>query len=362
MMSNRSALRGDARSLRRMLGEKEALLIERERVIAEKETQLAERDRVIAVRDAELYAKTLQIEHLKAQLAVLRRARFGRSSEKLDREIEQLKLVLGELEEAVAESNARTEQAKQESASPVRAKPADRRPGGRKPLPAHLPRERVLHEPAPACACCGGKVLRRIGDEVTEVLECVPSSFTVIQHVRPKMSCRACETIVQAPLPSLPIERGRPGPGLLAHVAVSKCADGLPLHRQSVIYTRQGVDLDRSTMADWMGSVAALVRPLVEAIRQHVFAGRCCAPTTPRCRFWRPGWAGPRPEGYGRWCAMSGRGRERQRRRRSTATRPIAGASVPRRCSADAAASSMPTDTPVSKASTCLTPRPGLRA
>jgi transposase len=116
-------------------------------------------------------------------------------------------------------------------------------------------------------------VLRRIGDDVTEVLEYVPSSFTVIQHVRPKMSCRACETIVQAPLPSLPIERGRPGPGLLAHVVVSKYADGLPLHRQSVIYARQGVDLDRSTMADWMGSVAALVRPLVEAIRQHVCAG-----------------------------------------------------------------------------------------
>jgi transposase len=273
MMLNRSALPRDTRSLRRMLGEKEALLIERERIIAEKETQLADRDRVIAVRDAELYAKTLQIEHLKAQLAVLRRARFGRSSEKLDREIEQLELVLGELEESVAESNARTEEAKQEPASPARTKPTDRRPGGRKPLPAHLPRERVLHEPAPVCACCGGKALRRIGDEITEVLEYVPSSFTVIQHVRPKMSCRACETIVQAPLPSLPIERGRPGPGLLAHVAVSKFADGLPLHRQSVIYARQGVDLDRSTMADWMGSAAALLRPLVEAIRKHVCAG-----------------------------------------------------------------------------------------
>ena len=262
-----------------MLSEKEVLLIERERIIAEKETQLAERDRVIAVRDAELYAKTLQIEQLKAQLAVLRRARFGRSSEKLDREIEQLELVLGELEESVAESNARTEQAKQERASPARAKastsaqPADRKPGGRKPLPAHLPREQVVHQPPPACVCCGGKVLRKIADDLTEVLEYVPSSFKVMQHVRPKLSCRDCETIVQAALPSFPIERGRPGPGLLAHVAVSKYADGLPLHRQSVIYARQGVDLDRSTMADWMGSAAALLRPLVEAIRQHVCAG-----------------------------------------------------------------------------------------
>jgi transposase len=273
MISNRSALPRDTRTLRRMLGEKEVLLIERERIIAEKETQLAERDRVIAVRDAELYAKTLQIEQLKAQLAVLRRARFGRSSEKLDREIEQLELVLGELEESAAESNARTEQAKQERANPARTKPADRRPGGRKPLPAHLPREQVIHQPPPACVCCGGKVLRKIADDLTEVLEYVPSSFKVMQHVRPKLSCRNCETIVQAALPSFPIERGRPGPGLLAHVAVSKYADGLPLHRQSVIYARQGVDLDRSTMADWMGSAAALLRPLVEAIRQHVCAG-----------------------------------------------------------------------------------------
>jgi transposase len=256
-----------------MLVEREALLVERERVIAEKETHLAERDRVIAVRDAELYAKTLQIEHLKAQLAVLRRARFGRSSEKLDREIEQLELVLGELEEAVAESNARTAEPAQERTSPARSKPTDRKPGGRKPLPAHLPREQVIHPPPAACTCCSGKALRRIGDDVTEVLEYVPSSFKVVQHVRPKLSCRACETIVQAPLPSLPIERGRPGPGLLAHVAVSKYADGLPLHRQSAIYARQGVDLDRSTMADWIGGAAALLDPLVEAIRKHVCAG-----------------------------------------------------------------------------------------
>src|SRR5208337_4945933 len=109
----------------------EALLIERERIIAEKEALLIERDRVIAVRDAELYAKTLQIEHLKAQLAVLRRARFGRSSEKLDREIEQLELILGDLEESVAESTARVEQAKRDPAAPARAKPTDRKPGGR---------------------------------------------------------------------------------------------------------------------------------------------------------------------------------------------------------------------------------------
>jgi transposase len=259
MPSSPSALPRDVPSLRRMIVEKEALLSERAQLIAEKEALLAERDRLIAVRDAELYSKTLQIEHLKAQLAVLRRARFGRSSEKLDREIEQL------VEEGVAESKARSEQAEK--------KETNRQPGGRKPLPAHLPRERIVHEPAPACACCGGTVLRKLGEDVTELLEYVPSSFKVIQLVRPKLSCRACETIVQAPLPSFPIERGRPGPGLLAHIAVAKYADGLPLYRQSAIYAREGIDLDRSTLADWVGRMAALLDPLVQAIGRHVCAG-----------------------------------------------------------------------------------------
>src|SRR6478672_13229334 len=111
MPSSPSALPRDVRSLRRMIVQREELLSERERVIAEKEVQLAERDRLIAVRDAELYSKTLQIEHLKAQLAVLRRARFGRASEKLDREIEQLELLLGELEEGVAENKIRAARA-----------------------------------------------------------------------------------------------------------------------------------------------------------------------------------------------------------------------------------------------------------
>jgi transposase len=256
-----------------MIVEKEALLSEREQIIAEKEAQLAERDRLIAVRDAELYSKTLQIEHLKAQLAVLRRARFGRSSEKLDREIEQLELLLGELEEGVAESKGRAEQtADKQHATPARAKSTNRQPGGRKPLPAHLPREQTVHQPA-ACSCCGGTVLRKLGEDVTELLEYVPSSFKIVQIVRPKLSCRACETIVQAPLPSFPIERGRPGPGLLAHVAVSKYTDGLPLYRQSDIYAREGIDLDRSTLADWVGRMAALLDPLVQAIGRHVRAG-----------------------------------------------------------------------------------------
>ena len=95
----------------------------------------------------------------------------------------------------------------------------------------------------------------------------------VIQHLRPKLSCRSCETIVQAPMPSLPIERGRPGPGLIAHVVVSKYCDHAPLHRQSVIHAREGVELDRATLADWVGKAAFLLAPLAEAIGRHVRAG-----------------------------------------------------------------------------------------
>jgi transposase len=279
MQADRSEATHEVRTL---LAEKDAAIAERERIIADKEALLADRDRVIAVRDAELYAKTLQIEHLKMQLAVLRRARYGRSSEKLDREIEQLELMLGQLEETLAESRkeielktgpAKTQPEQTQSAAQAPAKAAARKRGGRKPLPPHLPRQEVLHPAGSTCDGCGGTVLRKISESRTEVLEYVPSSFKVIVHVREVVSCRDCETIKQAALPSLPIERGRPGAGLLAHVIVGKYADGLPLHRQSDIYEREGIDLDRSTMADWVGTMAALVRPLVDAIGQHVCAG-----------------------------------------------------------------------------------------
>ena len=282
MQMKQSEAPRDANELQQLLADKEALVAECQRLIAENEALATERDRLVAVRDAELYAKTLQIEHLKFQLAVLRRSRYGRSSEKLEREIDQLELTLGELEEGVAECVKLSEDAQlpppqtpadqDQSKKPAGAK-ADRKPGGRKPLPPHLPRQEVLHEPTSTCDCCGGTVLRKISETRTEVLEYVPSSFRVIVHVRPVLSCRACETIKQAPLPSFPIERGRPGPGLLAHVVVGKYADGLPLYRQTGIYEREGVDLDRSTMADWVGTSAALLRPLVEAIGQHVCAG-----------------------------------------------------------------------------------------
>jgi transposase len=243
------------------------------RFAASLQAELARKEIEIAANAAEIHAKTLHIEKLKAQLAVLRRARFGRSSEKLDRDIEQLELLIGDLEEETAESEARAANpaATADRGNPV--KPRERRQPARAPLPAHLPRETVTHAAACVCPGCGGTVFSRIGQDEREVLEYVPSSFRVIRHVRPKLSCRTCETIVQALMPSLPIERGRPGPGLIAHVLVAKFCDHTPLHRQSVIYAREGVELDRTTLADWVGQAVFLLAPLAEAIGRHVRAG-----------------------------------------------------------------------------------------
>lgn len=235
------------------------------------QAELARKDIEIAANAAEIHAKTLHIEKLKAQLAVLRRARFGRSSEKLDRDIEQLELLIGELEEEQAEGDARASAA--DPAEPHQARTRERRQPVRRPLPPHLPRETFTHEPPCTCPGCGGTVFSRMGQDEREVLEYVPSSFKVIRHVRPKLSCRACETVVQPPMPALPIERGRPGPGLIAHVLVSKYCDHTPLHRQAVIYEREGVDLDRSTLADWVGQAVFLLSPLAEAIGRHIRAG-----------------------------------------------------------------------------------------
>ena len=201
---------------------------------------------LLAERDAE-------IEHLKLVIAKLRRLQFGQRSEKIDEMLGQLELSLEELEAARAERTV--------TPATVPPKEAGRQPV-RKPLPDHLPRETVVHEPEPACCPdCGGH-LKSLGEDVSEVLDYIPASFKVIRHVRPKLACGRCDTIVQARAVSRPIARGMAGPGLLAHVLVAKYADHLPLYLQSGIYAREGVDLECSTLADWVGQCAALLRSI----------------------------------------------------------------------------------------------------
>jgi len=226
--------------------------------------------RLVVRREAELLEARLMVEKLKLQLARYKREKFGASSERMA-QVTQLELIVEELE---------TQQARLDEASiPATPKAAgeapDRKRPARKPLPDHLPRETVVHEPAQSrrCECegCGG-LLRLLGEDVAEVLELVPARFKVVRHVRPKYSCAKCQTIVQAAAPGRPIARGLAGPGLLAHVVVAKFADHLPLYRQSAIYARDGIDLERSTLAGMVGGATALLEPLVGALERYVLS------------------------------------------------------------------------------------------
>ena len=248
----------------------------------------------------ELKSRDILIEKLKHQLAGHNRHRFGSGSESLD----QLRLSFAEDEE-IAEAAV-----EQNAPSKIERKPKRRH--SRKPLPSHLERNDTELSPGDDCEHCGG-ALRTLGEDVTEELDYIPGRFVVNRIVRPRRACTCCEAIVQAPLPSRPIEKGRPGPGLLAHVLVSKYADHLPLYRQSQIFARDGIDLERSTLTDWVGRSTALLEPLAEAIGRHVRAGpalfaddtpvKMQAPghkKTKTARVWayvrdeRP-WAGPSP-------------------------------------------------------------------
>jgi transposase len=203
----------------------------------------------------------------------MRRDAYGAKSEKLDRSVDQLELKLEELESDQAAEEV-TEQLASEK--PLKNKPA------RKPLPDHLQREVIKHIPSEECCPdCGGK-LRQLGEDVSEYLERIPETFKVIRNVRVKMICSGCDKIVQPPAPPRPIERCLAGPALLAHVLAAKYANHIPLNRQSEIYAREGVELDRSTLAGWVGASSQLLAPLVEAVRRHVMsAAKVHADDTP---------------------------------------------------------------------------------
>ena len=210
----------------------------------------------LATRETDVRNRDLIIEKLRHQLAGLRRQRFGVSSESLD----QLELALEDEEIASATT----------AVSPPRAPKSKPH---RRPLPGHLPRQQSVLSPGEQCTDCGG-ALKRLGEDVTEELEYVPARFVVKRLVRPRLVCTGCESFHQAPLPPRPIERGRPGPSLLAHVLVSKYCDHLPLYRLSRIFARDGVELDRSTLAGWVGKATALLEPLADAVGRHVRAGQ----------------------------------------------------------------------------------------
>jgi transposase len=248
-------------------------IVELHAMIAQMGQDLKDTNAALTSKEAELARakvglqfKSLEIEKLKIQLARLRRMNFGQSSEKLTCEIEQLEFQLEDLEGDAPDVEERLteilsdDEGKKKTSSP------------RRKLPEDLPRDEIVHASHENCPECGGD-LKTVSDSITEVLDYVPGHFRVIRHIRPAKSCRSCETMVQDPMPELPIQRGLPSPNLLAHVLVSKYCDHQPLYRQTQIFAREGMELSRSLLAGWVGKSAELVAPLVEAIADYVKSG-----------------------------------------------------------------------------------------
>ncbi len=205
------------------------------------------------------------IAHLKLLIAKLQRDRFGPTSERNHRLLDQLELQLEELEADAAEADAEPIEPPSPAPRPIRARPV------RGPLPTHLPRERVVIPSPTACPCCNGRLVK-LGETITETLEVIPRQWKVVQTVREKFSCRTCETITQPPAPFHPIARGRAGPELLAMILEAKFGQHLPLNRQSESYALEGIHLDVSTLGGWVGACTAALAPLLALIRQHVLA------------------------------------------------------------------------------------------
>ena len=239
-------------------------------IIAQRQALTAAQERAAAAESEAQYGALL-IEKLKFTIRKLRHERFGQSSER-GALLDQLELQLADLEADAAQAQALAQIAAAVTSEKTTVQSFERRRPARRPLPEHLPRERIVYPAPSTCPCCGGTTLRKIGEDVTETLELIPRQWKVIQHVREKFSGRMCEAISQPPAPSHPIARGRAGPKLLAHILFSKYGLHLLLNRQSAVCAREGVELDVSTLADWVGAAAATLMPLVTEIRGHVFA------------------------------------------------------------------------------------------
>ncbi|MEN4170892.1 IS66 family transposase [Serratia marcescens] len=225
--------------------------------------QMAEYNRLLSKRVA---AYASEINRLKALVAKLQRMQFGKSSEKLrektQRQVREAEERINTLQEELAETLG-------EQHDPALPQPL-RQSSARKPLPATVPREtRVLPPQESACPACGGD-LSPLGCDISEQLELISSAFKVIETQRPKLSCCRCDTIVQSPMPSKPLERSYAGPGLLARIVTAKFAEHMPHYRQSEIYRRQGVELSRATLGRWSGAVSELLEPLYDLLREYV--------------------------------------------------------------------------------------------
>ena len=251
-------------------------------IVAERAARQAERaarldaerhliDARAAAANAQAEASSIEalIAHLKLQIEKLRRELYGHRSERKARLLDQMELQLEDLEASATEDEIAAQTAAARTQS-VRS--FERKRPSRKPFPDHLPRERVVIPAPECCPCCGSAQLSKLGEDVTETLEVIPRRWKVIQTVREKFSCRACETITQPPAPFHVTPRGFAGPNLLAMILFEKFGQHQPLNRQSERYRREGIDLSVSTLADQVGACTAVLKPLHGLIEAHVLA------------------------------------------------------------------------------------------
>ena len=223
-------------------------------------------DQIIATKDREIHFKQTKVDQLTHEIAMLRRWKFAARSERLNAEQRSL------LDETLDVDIAAIEQELEQLAA-VPSGEKTKQVARRAPLPAHLPRTEVHHEPeSTTCAC--GCALQRIGQDMAERLDYVPGVFTVERHIRGKWACTTCQTLMQAPVPAQIIDKGIPTAGLLAQVMVAKYADHLPLYRQESIFGRAGFAIPRSTLGAWVGMCGVQLQPLVDALRSAVLAHR----------------------------------------------------------------------------------------
>ena len=256
-------LRDLAAQMLTQLSESEDRLAEKDAHLAEKEALLAERYASLIERDEAIRHYRIRNEQLTHEIALLKRHRFGKRGEGVSR------LQYNLLEDLVEEDMAAIEQELERLAETRRPPPAKSDTPKRRPLPPQLPRTEIHHEPdSTTCAC--GCQLTRIGEDVSEKLDYEPGQFSVERHIRGKWACRRCETVTQAPVPPHVIDKGIPTTNLLAQVLISKYADHLPLYRQEQIYARAGVELPRSTLADWVGRCGVELTPLVNHLRARL--------------------------------------------------------------------------------------------
>ena len=224
------------------------------------------KDALIARHQTELKHSQALNAKLTHENALLKRMKFAAQSERFN--AEQRSLLEDEIEADLAAVSIEIEQLQ-----PPTAAPETKQQSKRQPLPAHLPRREIRHEPdSTTCAC--GCALKRIGEDVAEKLDYVPGVFTVERHVRGKWACAQCETISQAPVEAHVIDKGIPTAGLLAQVLVAKYADHLPLYRQESILARAGLAIPRSTLAQWVGTCGVRLQPLVDAMKAEILSRR----------------------------------------------------------------------------------------